>query len=139
MSETRSGGAQHERSEPSRRREEMSGERYSRDDGTRLRVRETKEAVWSESRSVVYPLLSFPSSPHPLGCRPAGAGLRPNRGRWEDVRMGREADQTVTKGLSSSSKFSGSCVPTLQTLPWSRVHLVSRLALHASLHSLRSA
>lgn len=26
-------------------------------------------------------------------------------------------DQTVTKGLSSSSKFSGSCVPTLQTLP----------------------
>ena len=30
----------------------------------------------------------------------------------------RETDQTVTKGLSSSSKFSGSCVPTLQTLPW---------------------
>ena len=26
-------------------------------------------------------------------------------------------DQAVTKGLSSSSKFSGSCVPTLQTLP----------------------
>ena len=29
----------------------------------------------------------------------------------------RHDHQTVTKGLTSSSKFSGSCVPTLQTLP----------------------
>jgi len=33
------------------------------------------------------------------------------------VIMGGSCHQTVTKGLTSSSKFSGSCVPTLQTLP----------------------
>lgn len=48
---------------------------------------------------------------------------RPLRGGWREPRnvgSGRHRgvkDQTVTKGLSSSSKFSGSCVPTLQTLP----------------------
>lgn len=52
----------------------------------------------------------------------------------------RPVDQTVTKGLSSSSKFSGSCVPTLQTLPWLSVScpspVVSLVPSGHSFHSL---
>ena len=36
--------------------------------------------------------------------------------RHNKLRKGK-GHQAVTKGLSSTSKFSGSCVPTLQTLP----------------------
>ena len=61
-------------------------------------------AVWFGLSSFV---LHLPFGPRVMNERTGWrADTRPNR------------DQTVTKGLSSSSKFSGSCVPTLQTLPW---------------------
>ena len=103
----------------------MEGERGTLEP-ERANDRRTVTTIWSRVPSsrihslIVGPSVLFPFPSHPPPCRRSLRSLLHAFGCEMRVEWNgnRETDQTVTKGLSSSSKFSGSCVPTLQTLPW---------------------